>query len=181
MASRSGKMVVGTDGGDFQHRERVASQYQVSATNKSRLKFLVFVHWMLGAVHIVRLLPANTIPIPALPVPTQIEYIWLVSLPFTLLAVSACRRSVSSWLNIFQFVVLVIGICPLSLVLCNVGPDSLQYLMSGSTEGLQMWNGLPWSVLWTAFCINCCVIHFAEIVVARTLIAAWAPRHGKKN
>ena len=35
---------------------------------------------------------------------------------------------------------LVIGICPLSLVLCNVGPDSLQYLMSGSTEGLQMWN-----------------------------------------
>ena len=31
MASRSGKMVDGTDGTDYQHRERVAAQYQVGA------------------------------------------------------------------------------------------------------------------------------------------------------
>ena len=33
MASR-GQHVTGTDGTDWQHRERVAAQYSVSATNK---------------------------------------------------------------------------------------------------------------------------------------------------
>ena len=38
MASRGGPMVDGTDGTDYQHRERVAGQYSVSATNKARIK-----------------------------------------------------------------------------------------------------------------------------------------------
>ena len=53
-----GQHVSGTDGMDYQHRERVASQYAVSATNKTRLKRLVLVHYMLGAAHLARLLPS---------------------------------------------------------------------------------------------------------------------------
>ena len=39
MASR-GQHVTGTDGTDWQHRERVAAQYSVSATNKVTCRVL---------------------------------------------------------------------------------------------------------------------------------------------
>ena len=105
MASRGGKMVDGTDGMDFTHRERVAGQYSVSATNKSRLKLLSIIHLMLGVVHNVRLLPfilaALGIKFPSLPLisqlpkPSELEYAWLLSLPFVFMALSACKKSKS--------------------------------------------------------------------------------------
>ena len=80
MASRGGQMVAGTDGQDFQHRERVAGQYSVSAANKARMKGLVVVHLVLGVVHLVRLLPSilpllgisAPLPLPTLPIPHRV-------------------------------------------------------------------------------------------------------------
>ena len=91
----------GTDGGDYHHRERVASQYAVSASNKTRLKMLVFIHYILGAAHLARLLPSlitilriNIVsPLPPSPPPASfLEFLWLLSLPFMLLAMTAIRR-----------------------------------------------------------------------------------------
>ena len=86
-------MVAGTDGTDYSHRERVASQYSVSATNKARLRFLVVLHLLLGVLHNVRLAPfllaVFGLSFPALPLlsslppPLSTEYLWLASLPFT--------------------------------------------------------------------------------------------------
>jgi hypothetical protein len=45
---------------------------------------------------------------------------------------------------------------------------------------LLLLQDLPFSLLWTGFAVNCLIVHLAEIAVARTLMAAWAPRHGKK-
>ncbi|XP_023322803.1 protein jagunal [Eurytemora carolleeae] len=180
MASRSGKMVDGTDGTDYQHRERVAAQYQVSAKNKSRLKLFVFIHWLMGGIHILRLLPSDILPLPPFPAPTEIDYAWLISLPFTLVAVSACRKSKPGGLNVFQFAILGVGICPLLITLFFCSPDVLQVIVSGSTKGLFMWNGYPFGLMWSMFCVFCVLVHIAEIAVARTLMAAWAPRHGKK-
>ena len=93
----------GTDGTDHQFRERVASQYAVSATNKSRLKLLVSVHYLLGAAHLARLVPHLVkylgvdleMPLPPTPAPNSfVEYFWLLSLPFTLMAMMAARRYV---------------------------------------------------------------------------------------
>ena len=100
MASRGGQMVAGTDGMDFQHRERVAGQYSVSASNKQRLKLLSVLHLVLGVVHNARLLPAllpglAPRPLADLPAPSELEYAWLLSLPFVFMALSACKRSKS--------------------------------------------------------------------------------------
>jgi len=181
MASRTGRMVEGTDGADFQNRETIASQYQVSAKNKGKLKMFVLIHWMLGGVHLLRLLPAHLSPLPPTPPPTEYEYVWLASLVFTLIAMSASRRSKASGLNVFQFGVLGLGVCPLLMTLFLNSPDVLQFLTTGSSKGLFLWNDLPFAVLWSGFCFNCVVIHVAEICVARTLMAAWAPRHGKHH
>ena len=89
-------MVAGTDGTDYSHRERVADQYSVSATNKARLKLLVVLHLLLGVLHNVRLLPSLlnlSLPLlSSLPTPLVTEYLWLTSLPFTFMALSACKR-----------------------------------------------------------------------------------------
>ena len=105
MASRGGKMVAGTDGMDFTHRERVADQYSVSASNKSRLKLLAITHLLLGVVHNIRLLPFLLtlvgVKFPAIPLlkhlpsPSEVEYAWLASLPFVFMALSAIKRSKS--------------------------------------------------------------------------------------
>ena len=115
MSSR-GQHVGGTDGTDHQFRERVASQYGVSATNKSRLKLLVSVHYLLGAAHLVRLVPHLVkylgvdleMPLPPTPAPSSfVEYFWLLSLPFTLMAMMAARRyvgcDVANSLKTFKF------------------------------------------------------------------------------
>jgi len=174
-------MVEGTDGTDFENREKVASVYQVSAVNKSRLKMFLLIHWLVGGVHLLRLLPADMSPIPATPPPTEFEYAWLVSLVFTLIAISASRKSKASGLNVFQFGVLGSGICPLLMTLFLNFPDVVQFITTGSSKGLFIWNDLPFAVIWSGFCLNCVLIHMAEITIARTLMAAWAPRHGKQH
>ena len=108
---------------------------QVSAKNKSRLKFFVFVHWMLGGVHILRLLPADMLPLPPTPPPVQLEYLWLASLPFTLIAMSACRKSKVGGLNVFQFGLTGSGICVLLMTLFFNMPETTQFLLTGSIKG----------------------------------------------
>ena len=188
MASRGGPMVDGTDGTDYQHRERVAGQYSVSATNKSRIKGLVVVHLLLGVIHLVRLLPSllpllgvsAALPLPTFPTPSPLEYFWLVSLPFALMALNACKRSKSGPLQVFQ-VVLLASISTSLITLFTLSPDTLEFLVSGSTKGQAMVWGYPYPALWSAVLLLCSGVHVAEIIVARTLVKAWAPRHGKRQ
>ena len=137
-------MVAGTDGTDYSHRERVAGQYSVSATNKARLKFLVVLHLLLGVLHNVRLLPFLLamigIRFPALPViaslppPLSTEYLWLASLPFTFMALSASKRSRAGPLQVFQAVVVVCCISSSLLTLALLLPDTLQFILEGRSD-----------------------------------------------
>ena len=111
-------MVAGTDGMDFTHRERVADQYSVSASNKSRLKLLAITHLLLGVVHNVRLLPFLLtmvgVKFPAIPLlkiflpkPSEVEYAWLASLPFVFMALSAIKKSKSGMKTVLTFISLL--------------------------------------------------------------------------
>nr|AAH78267.1 Jagunal homolog 1b (Drosophila) [Danio rerio] len=56
MASRAGPRATGTDGSDYQHRERVASHYQMSVALKSEIKKLNIAHavvWFLVAAQVL--------------------------------------------------------------------------------------------------------------------------------
>ena len=52
--------------------------------------------------------------------------------------------------------------------------------MLGSSKSAPTVLGQPFSVLWSVFLLLCLIIHLVEIIVCRTLVQAWAPRHGKK-
>jgi len=191
MASRGGKMVDGTDGMDFNHRERVASQYGVSASYKSKLKILSVIHFLLGVVHNIRLLPFllkmaglsfPSIPIiQELPQPSELEYGWLVSLPFVFMALSASKRSKSGPLQVFQLVILLCCISTSFITVFLLSPMTLEFLLQGTFKGQPTLFGQPFAVIWTAFLLFGCLIHILEIQVSRKLVAAWAPRHGGKK
>ncbi|CAB1347317.1 unnamed protein product [Coregonus sp. 'balchen'] len=71
MMSRVGPGAAGTDGSDFKHREKVATQYQMSALLKSELRKLNFVHlllWLMVAAQVtvskLDLVPSDTVAEP---------------------------------------------------------------------------------------------------------------------
>ena len=201
-------MVAGTDGTDFSHRERVADQYSVSATNKARLKLLVILHLGLGLLHNVRLLPSLLsrvgLSVPAsilssLPAPASTEYLWLLSLPFTFMALSACKRSRAGPLQVFQVVILICCVSSLLLTLLLLLPETVQYVLEGSHSPSHLSHlsintthsgpqktqteilGLPFGPVWSVFLLFNLIVHVMQIIVCRTLVQAWAPRHGKKS
>nr|KAF6474562.1 jagunal-like protein 1 [Rousettus aegyptiacus] len=82
MASRAGPRAAGTDGSDFQHRERVAMHYQMSVTLKYEIKKLIYVHlvlWLLLVAKMtvghLRLLSHDQVAMPY-----QWEYPYLLSI-----------------------------------------------------------------------------------------------------
>ena len=179
--SSKGAYVAGTDGTDYQHRERVASQYAVSATNKSRLKVLVMIHYLLGAAHLIRLAPSLIdLSLPAHS--SIIELVWLFSLPASLLAISAIRKSKAGQLQLFQLTIAICCIVPITVTIIN---DSyvLWEVLTGQAAAAsqQQVLGQPFILVWTLVQILCLAVHIGEILISRTLIQAWAPRHSKRQ
>ena len=181
MASR-GAYVEGTDGTDYQHRERVAGQYAVSASNKYRLKLLVVIHYVLGVCHLVRLAPSlseASTPLLLPPPSSLIEFAWLLSLPATLLAVSAIRKSRAGQLQLFQITIAITCIVPIVVTVLNDSYSLWEALNGQPAEHLVL--GQPFILVWTLVLLLCLALHIGEILICRTLIKAWAPRHSKRN
>ena len=82
-------MVEGTVGTD---RECVASEYTVSAKNKSMPKLFLFAHWLVSRAQMLLLLPFLSFPLFLIS-GLYLEHTWLASLPFTILALMACNKS----------------------------------------------------------------------------------------
>ena len=178
MSSR-GVYVAGTDGTDYQHREKVASQYAVSATNKARLKVLVVIHYLLGAAHLLRLAP-SVMDLSLPPHSSMIELVWLISLPASLLAISAIRKSKPGQLQLFQLTIALACIVPITVTIIN---DSyfLWEVLTGQAVSQHQVLGQPFILVWTSVQLLCLAVHIGQIVISRTLIKAWAPRHSKRQ
>ncbi|XP_029495951.1 protein jagunal homolog 1-A-like [Oncorhynchus nerka] len=82
MTSRVGTRAAGTDGSDFKHREKVASHYQMSASLKSEIRKLNFVHlllWLLVAAQVI-VSKLDLVPSDTVAEPYRWEYPYLISL-----------------------------------------------------------------------------------------------------
>ncbi|KAM4538315.1 protein jagunal homolog 1-B isoform 1-T2 [Fundulus diaphanus] len=102
MASRAGPRATGTDGSDFQHRERVASHYQMSVALKSEIRKLNIVHlliWVLIAAQ-VTVSQLSLVSHKVVASPYQWEYIYLLSIVPTVFSFLALPRNIISYLVI---------------------------------------------------------------------------------
>ena len=103
-------------------------------------------------------------------------------------------------LQVFQAIVLLCCISSSCLTLFLLSPDLMAFILegttnthtyiisvdahsipcTGSTKGQAKVLGQPFPVLWSVVLLLGLIVHTAEIIVCRTLVRAWAPRHGKR-
>ena len=78
-----------------------------------------------------------------------------------------------------------ISICcivPIIVTLVNDAPSVMDNITNVTKHSKsQLYFGFPFVILWSFVLFLCLVVHVLEVLVCRTLISAWAPRHSKKK
>ncbi|KAG8228971.1 hypothetical protein J437_LFUL009529 [Ladona fulva] len=153
MASKGGAVIMGTDGTDFEHRQRVAAQYQISALNKSRLKYCIFFHYLLFFAMLAKLsadildeLDIFILEIEELQVPKPLwwEYAWCISLPLSFLGLSAARRNRISTMQRYIGGIVLFGFLPILYAAIYYFSEMWTYIMTGERDQVFIWQvGLP--------------------------------------
>lgn len=190
MASKGGPIALGTDGTDFSHRQRVAAQYQISAINKSRLKYCIFFHYLLFFAMLAKLssdildrLDIFVLEIEELQVPEPLwwEYIWCISLLLSFLGLAAVRKNRVKTMKQYMIGIGVFGFGPIFYAAIYYFGEAWEYLSTGDTEELVIWQGYPYALLWYAFIFLGIQVHFFSLYFAWNLLVAWKARGTKKT
>ncbi|XP_063973571.1 protein jagunal [Diachasmimorpha longicaudata] len=190
MASRGNMaQALGTDGSDFTHREKVPTQYQISALNKSRLKYCIFFHYLLFFVMLTKLsadildhLDIFILEIEELQIPQPLlwEYIWCSSLLVSFLGLAAVKKNQIKTLQKYMIGILLLGFGPLFYAFIYYISDVWIYLTVGKTDEIQLWQGYPYGFLWYAFILLAIQVHSCSLLFSWKLLVAWKLRGGKK-
>lgn len=182
-------MILGTDGTDFAHRQRIAAQYQISAQNKSRLKYCIFFHYLLFFAMLAKLsadildrLDIFILEIEELQVPKPLlwEYIWCVSLLLSFLGLAAVRKNRIKTMKRYMLGIVVFGFGPILYAAVYYFPEVWQYISTGDTDDITLWQGYPYALLWYAFILLAVQVHLFSFYFARNLLTAWTARGSKK-
>ncbi|XP_037080404.1 protein jagunal-like [Pollicipes pollicipes] len=189
MASKNGPTVMGTDGRDFLHRQKVASQYQVSVQAKTRLKFCLFLHLLLFIVMLIKMSPdildklnifILEIEELEIPQPLKWEYVWSFCMLYSLFAWSACKKNNTLLLQVYAGGIVALGLAPALFALCYYLPDVYRFASSGSAEGQLVWQGYPYSMINLAFLLAALQVHAFSLLFSSRLLAAWRVRGAGK-
>lgn len=190
MASRGGPMVMGTDGTDFGHRQRVATHYLLSAQSKSRLKYCIFFHYLLFFAMLAKLsadildrIDVFILEIEELQIPQPLwwEYLWCVSLLISFLGLSAARKNRITLMKRYMLGIILFGIGPVIYAAVYYFKEAWQYVRTGDTQDIHLWQGMPYALLWYAFIILAIQVHFFSLYFAWSLIQAWKARGAAKS
>ncbi|ESO08962.1 hypothetical protein HELRODRAFT_74654 [Helobdella robusta] len=189
MASRVGSRPMGSDGTDFLHRERIAGHYQSSATNKSRFKWTIYLHFLLGLLMIFRLSvsffvllnirPPSFLQRMRLPRAWMWEYVWLVSLMASMFGLFSLRKN--RFVLMQQFVIgwIIFGLGPVAYAMVTLFDELVKYWETRETTKLFL--GFPIVVLWNMFLVIALQLHLFGLWFAWNLLRAWKPRGEKKK
>jgi hypothetical protein len=187
MASRGPSAVAaGTDGTDFQHRQRVASHYQDSALYKYRLKLCIYAHYLLFLVLLVKLsedildrLDIFILELEELyiPKPRLWEWIWSASVLFTWTGKKAIRKNNITSIKIYSAMNALFSLCPVLYALGYYFGEFLEFWQSRDVQKItEVWQGYPVALIWYAFLIVALQVHGCQLFCAYRLIKAWSIR-----
>ncbi|XP_018322679.1 protein jagunal [Agrilus planipennis] len=180
------------DGMDHAYRQRIAEQYQISALNKSRLKYCIFFHYLLFFAMLAKLsadildkLDIFILEIEELSIPQPLwwEYIWCISLLLSFLGLAAIRRNGVKQMKQYIAGLCIFGYLPLLYALVYYCKNVWIYLTSDDDDELdniQWWQGYPYGLLWYAFILLAVQVHSFSLYFAWSLIKAWRARGVKK-
>ncbi|CAN7983589.1 unnamed protein product [Ixodes pacificus] len=183
MASRGGVHVTGTDGSDFNHRQKVAAHYQVSAVYKSRLKTSMLLHFLLSLMMCAKLvedvldrLDVFILELEELYIPKPLlwEWIWLSSIVLVLPGLTAVRRNRPGSMKFYAGGTFLLGLCPVLFAAVYFFREMYAYVQHGrAVKGIQLWQGYPVAVLWYVFLVVAFQAHLFSLYFAVRLVLAW--------
>lgn len=183
MASRKGAYVTGTDGSDFNHRQKVATHYQLSAAYKSRLKTSMLFHFFLTlfmsakvAGDVLDRLDIFILELEELylPKPLLWEWLWLSSIAFALPGLTAVRRNRLNSLRVYVVGTVLLALCPVVGAAAYYFREMYAYVRDGpSAGGVRLWQGYPVAVLWYAFLLLAFQTHTFSLYFAVRLMLTW--------
>lgn len=183
MASRGGVHVTGTDGSDFNHRQKVASHYQVSGIYKSRLKTCIFLHTVLFLATCAKLaedvldrLDVFILELQELYIPKPLlwEWVWVSSFLFALPGLSSMRRNRPGSMKVYALGTFLLGLCPVLGAAVYFFREMYAYIQQGHTvQGIHLWRGYPVAVLWYVFLTLAFQVHIFSLYFAVRLILTW--------
>ncbi|KAK5639526.1 hypothetical protein RI129_012018 [Pyrocoelia pectoralis] len=183
---------IGTDGTDHAYRQRIAAQYQISALNKSRLKYCIFFHYLLFFGMLAKLsadildrLDIFILEIEELSIPSPLlwEYVWCISLLVSFLGLASIRKNRVKPMQQYIVGIIIFGYCPLlfgAVYYCNQVWTYLTSQDLDELEQIQQWQGYPYGLLWYGFILLALQVHFFSLYFAWNLIAAWKSRGIRK-
>ncbi|KAM9296103.1 protein jagunal homolog 1 [Gastrophryne carolinensis] len=173
MASRAGPRATGTDGSDFQHRERVANHYQMSVSLKSEIKKLIYAHiviWVLLAAQIgvsyLKLVSHNLVAMPY-----QWEYPYMLSIVPSLFGLFSFPRNNISYLVISMISTGLFSIAPLIYGSMEMFPIAQQVYRHGKVYRY-IFGFSAVSVLYLVMVISV-QVHGWQIYYSKKLLDSW--------
>ncbi|XP_042190571.1 protein jagunal homolog 1-A [Callorhinchus milii] len=115
MASRAGPRATGTDGSDFQHRERVASHYQMSVALKMKIKKLIIAHLVIWTLLVLQVFVSHMkiVSHDLVALPYQWEYPYILSIIPSFFGFISFPRNNISYLVISMISIGLFSIAPL--------------------------------------------------------------------
>lgn len=184
MSSRAGPRATGTDGRDFMHRERVATHYTASATNKWRLKLVIMLHFLMVLLMATRLStslfvlagirPPGFLQRLRLPKAQVWEFVWLSSFLPAVFGLAAMKRNKVIVMHQYVVGTLIFGLLPVLYAIYELSDDIMDYWDTRQTSLSFM--GFPLVVLWSMFLTIALQIHAFGLLFAWQLIKAWKPK-----
>ncbi|XP_043557074.1 protein jagunal homolog 1 isoform X1 [Chiloscyllium plagiosum] len=133
MASRAGPRAAGTDGSDFQHREKVASHYQMSVTLKSEIKKLIIAHMVIWTLLTLQVIISHMklVSHDLIAMPYQWEYPYLLSIIPSIFGFMSFPRNNISYLVLSMISAGLFSIAPLIYGTMEMFPMAQQLYRHG--------------------------------------------------
>jgi len=181
--SSKGRVVTGTDGSDFTHRQKVAKHYQISALNKSRLKFCILLHYLLFAILLLKLsdeildrLDIFILELQELyvPKPKPWEWLWASSVLLTFMGLTSLRSNNLSLIRMYAILTFFLSMCPILYASVYYFNDLWNFIETRDLSQVkEVWSGYPVALIWYAFFIVALQVHFFQLFFAIKLWFAW--------
>uniref|UniRef100_G3PMK1 Jagunal homolog 1 n=1 Tax=Gasterosteus aculeatus aculeatus TaxID=481459 RepID=G3PMK1_GASAC len=173
MASRAGPRAAGTDGSDFQHRERVASHYQMSVALKSEIRKLNIVHaliWVLMAAQ-VTVSQLSLVSHKVVASPYQWEYPYFLSIIPLVFSFLALPRNKISYLVISMISAGLFCVAPLVYGSMEMFPVAQQLYRHG--KAYRFIFGFPAVTVMYLVIVIAVQVHAWQIYYSKKLLDQW--------
>jgi len=187
MSLPGSQRAVGTDGSDFQHRERVAPHYRFSTETKLRFKYLVYTHFFLVLIvfaHVVTYQSALRTQWN-IPRPHLWQYIWLISVFASVCGLFSLNRNQIFLMKLFFRGTVIFGLGTILITIILNLSELFTFKKMKTNHQLdeiepQTLFGLPLLVLWYIFLFIAVQIHAYSLYMANTLLKNWQPVKSSK-